>query len=104
MLPSKNRLPSRPFLKGRRLAGESFLVVIRPTDRKNSRFGVVVGKSVFKKSVPRNRLKRIIKKYLAANLSSVKSGRDVLLIARPPIGKKSEPEIAEELKALIKKM
>ncbi|MBI5147578.1 MAG: ribonuclease P protein component [Parcubacteria group bacterium] len=104
MLPSKNRLPSRPFLKGRRLVGESFAFVVRPTDRPESRFGIVVGKSVFKKSTARNRLKRIIRKRLAENLRLMKGGRDALLIVKPPIAEKSEGEIAGELKAFLLKI
>ncbi len=104
MLPSKNRLPSRPFLKGRRLVGESFAAVVRATGGTDSRFGVVVGKNVFKKSTARNRLKRIIKKHLVANLPLIKRSRDILIITKPSIGKKTELEIAEELKSFIKKI
>ncbi len=60
------------------------VLVAFPSQGENSRFGVAAGKTVGK-AVIRNRAKRLLRNALLPLLPVVKSGWDVVIIARKPM-------------------
>lgn len=71
-------------------------------DRHVSRLGTVVSKKVAGNAVERNRLRRLLKETF--RLSQVEPGIDVVIVARPPAGGKSNAELMEVLYGMWRKL
>jgi ribonuclease P protein component len=68
----------------------------------HSRFGFVVSKRLGK-AVQRNKVKRRMREATRLRIPKIKSGFDLVLIARRPIAQASYQEIEHTLEHLIKK-
>ncbi len=122
MLPSRYRLREKSdfarVLKNGKSRGSQFLA-IRTLPRKNlspvrsgvrfisndcpvSRLGFVVGKKTFKKASQRNRIKRKLREATRPNLPLIKTGQDLIFIARGGLEKKNSKEIKEMILYLLK--
>jgi ribonuclease P protein component len=66
-------------------------------------FGIIVSKSVLRKSTERNRIKRIIRNFIAMNLKNIKNGKKVLIMVKTGLQNKSKQEIEQELGFLFRK-
>ncbi len=87
MLSSANRLRKETdikalFAKGKGVFDGVVGVKFRANGLPDSRFAVVVGHTVSKESVTRNRVKRRLREALRARLSLIKPGFDVMLLVR----------------------
>jgi len=67
-----------------------------------SRFGISAGKKVGK-SVVRNRVTRLIREAIRRNVSKIKPGRDIIILARAGSGEISLAAAEESLAYLINK-
>lgn len=108
MLPKNYRLRlkndfDRLFKEGK-FAGQVFFTLgFIKNKMANSRFAVIVGKKVSKKAVTRNSIKRKAVEAIRLNLSQIKSGFDMVFIAKPEIQGKKYKEIEETIKSLLKR-
>lgn len=90
------------FKRGKTLDNKLLFLKLRKNDLGNSRFGFAIGTKISKKAVIRNRLKRQLREIVRKNLSDVKPGFDVIIIAKPEIINKNYQEIKNDLERLLK--
>ena len=62
-----------------------FIVKAKPAVKKDSRYGLVAAKRIFKLAVARNRAKRLLRDWIAFNEHLMKPNMDYIFIARPSI-------------------
>lgn len=108
-LSQKNRLSTQDFAKIKNKSGlwarESCLSVKSVKNNlQESRFGVVIGSSVSKKAVLRNKIKRRLKDIIHKNIPNIKSGFDVIVIANPQIKEKSHKELEKILSSALNRI
>lgn len=105
MYPTQNRLPRNQFRAvfetGTRLHTYEMTIISSRTDLKEDRFSVIVGKSVHKHAVVRNRIKRLIRESLHRLLSHLRSGYDIVVITKRDISGKKQEEVENEMKKLF---
>jgi ribonuclease P protein component len=68
----------------------------------NSRFGFVVSLKISKRAVIRNKIKRQLREIVRENLLNIKSGFDIVIIAKPEIVDKNYQNIKNDLENLFK--
>ncbi|MDZ7686760.1 MAG: ribonuclease P protein component [Gammaproteobacteria bacterium] len=85
-----------------RIHTREFLMLAADNERDVSRLGTVVSKKVAGNAVERNRMRRLLKETF--RLSRVDSGVDVVFVARPPAGGKSNTELTEVLYGMWRKL
>ncbi len=109
MLAGPNRLTKKKdfgvvFKKGKKYEFTPFRAYLRT--KKNvfpeSRFGFIVSKKISKKAVVRNKIKRKMREAIKNNLSGIKKGFDVVIIALPGI-EDNPRDIDEFLMTLVRK-
>jgi len=108
MLAKKNRLKKARdfrniFKRGRLIRGQTFDLRWAANEKNTCRFGFSVGISVSGKAVIRNKTKRMLNGSIQPLLDEIKSGYDILIIAKPKIIEKSKEEIAKNVEEIIKK-
>jgi len=104
MLSKTNRLPSKTEMKkSNKISSRLFLLRFKRNFLNISRFGIVVSKDVSKKSVERNRIKRLLRRCVKENLPKIKEGIDFLIIAKREIIKESFDQIVSEFYKTLKK-
>ncbi|MCB9030504.1 MAG: ribonuclease P protein component [Deltaproteobacteria bacterium] len=86
-LSSNRRLKKRrEYLEiqadGKKLYSKQFLIIVKKSERTDSRIGVTVTKKVDKRAVGRNRIKRRIKEIFRLNQFRLNGIFDILIIAR----------------------
>lgn len=59
------------------------LLKAKPIRAQSSRFGVVISKSVAKRAVERNRMRRLLVEALRERQNSLRSSFDIILVALP---------------------
>jgi len=101
------RLTGSTDFKRVRRSGKSYahplvVLVVLPAAEKQTRFGIIAGRSVGK-AVHRNRAKRMLREALRALLPNIQPGWNVILIARTPILTAKLTEIQETLRQLFAK-
>ncbi|MCH8244579.1 ribonuclease P protein component [Patescibacteria group bacterium] len=104
-LPAEKRLKLardfRAVSRSQRSVKEGKLLFKAKASQKNlSRFGIVVSKSVAKKAVDRNRLRRLLSEALRAQQDSFKSPYDIVLVALPGFSLKD----LHEAQSIIEKL
>lgn len=107
MLPKAYRLTaSRDFARVRRYgrtAGSPLLALyVLPNRTGEVRVGFSVSKKVGK-AVVRNRVKRLMREAVRHELSELRSGQDLVFIARPAAAAATYPEIIETADFLLRK-
>lgn len=108
MLPQKNRLKKakeieRVFKKGK-LCKEGFLFFRFIENSSHvSRFGFMVGQKVSKKAVERNKIKRRMRAVVKKELSNIRPGFDVVLVALKGLEKKGFKEIESLIKDVVQR-
>jgi len=108
MLPAINRLKKkkdfeRVFKKGKWLKEDFLICRIMENKQKNSRFGIIVGKSVAKKSSLRNTIKRRLRALARTKLTKIKRGVDVVLTVCPGLEKKDFWELEEIINKIFRR-
>lgn len=96
MFKKKFRLPPNGLKAEKSFVSPFYVLKVAQNDRPGPRIGIVVSKSVSKKAVVRNKIKRKIRAYLEENIKN-NDGRDFLFIF------KKEPEDYEEVYKQIEK-
>lgn len=69
-----------------------------------ARVGFIVGQKIAKKSVERNRIKRVLSEIARLYVYNIKSGVDLIFLPTAEINSKSFIEIKEEIETLLKKI
>lgn len=90
------------FKKGKTRAGKLVFLKILKNNLDDNRFGIVVSKKISKKAVNRNKIKRRLKEIIRQ--INIKSGFDIVIVAKPEILDKKYQEIKDELEELLKKL
>lgn len=108
MLPQRFRLRrSREFARVRRAgrsAGTSLLVLyVLPRRSPQARVGFSVSKRVGN-AVVRNRVKRHMREAIRLHLPQLRSGQDLVLIARPSAAAARHQQVVESVTYLLRKM
>jgi ribonuclease P protein component len=108
MLPKQHRLlRSRDFARvrrrGRSASGPLFAVYVLPVRSSDIRVGFSVSKKVGK-AVVRNRVKRRLREAVRRELPSLRTGMDVVVIARPAAAVASYWEIADAVSAALRRV
>jgi ribonuclease P protein component len=85
---------------GKTYAHRLVVLIARKNDAGRSRVGVAAGRTVGN-AVRRNRAKRLLRAAMQSLVSSVLSGWDVVLIARPPLVSSSCAEVRGVLVTLL---
>ena len=77
----KNSEFQRIYKKGRYKAGKHIVMYVLPNKKEINRIGITTGKR-FGNSVQRNRMKRIIRESYRLSREKMKSGYDIIFVAR----------------------
>ena len=107
MNPSDERFPKTVRLRRRkeflgvqrsphRLVTQHFIVYARPTGDRDTRIGITVSRKVGR-AHQRNRVKRLVREVFRMNRSTVPSGLDAVLVARPGRGLPDFGEVEAQL-------
>lgn len=96
-LPSTVRLQHSQFLKK-----QLFAVKYASNSLDVSRFGFIVRKTVDKRSVVRNRIKRVFRSCIEEQLPNIIPGQDMLFFLEKGIMDKSRDELCQLLRQSLK--
>lgn len=91
------------FKKGKNLDSEFLFLKLRKNGSEISRFGFILSKKISKNAAVRNKIKRRLREIIRKELGNIKSGFDIVIVAKPKIVGKDYLEIREEVGGLIKK-
>ena len=108
MLPLKNRLKKgkdfqRVFDRGKSINSDLISVRFLANRTDNMRVGFIVSQKVSKTAVLRNKIKRMLRDIMRANIVGAKEGFDMIIIAKSKISKVQPEEVNEVLKVLLKR-
>lgn len=106
--PKRLRLRSQDEFKAvfqhyQRLSESSFAAAIRPNNLDHARLGLSIAKRHIKRSVDRNRLKRVIRetfRHRQANLASL----DIVVMVKYPIADLTKAEVNACIQRLLQKV
>jgi ribonuclease P protein component len=109
MLKKTNRLTKtkdidQVFKKGKSFFGKTVGFKIANNDLGYNRINFIVSTKISKKAVIRNRVKRQLRAIIEIEMKKMVSGKDLIIIALPPIVNLSFSEINLELQASLKKI
>lgn len=90
------------YKRGRSFSNNLLVLYTYRNKKGVNRLGISISKRVGK-SVERNRIKRLIKEICRLNIENIKTGYDLVFIARNLSNGKSYAEIDNSIKNLIKK-
>lgn len=104
MLKKKNRLGKiKKTRQSKFFASPNFNVRISENKEKETRFGVVVSKKTSKKAVLRNKTKRVIRDIIKTHLNNILKGKDIIIVSKKKLNKKTRKEAEVELLDVFKK-
>lgn len=102
MLKKNLRLLGPVSKKSKVLFAPEFDIKYEENGSEKNKFGFIVSKKIDKRAVVRNRIKRIVRKAVEENLSSIKTGHNFLFILKINAVEKEKKEIEKRLIALLK--
>lgn len=104
MLKRKFRIPRGiRFNDSRLFSSPLFTIKVRENGLSFNRFAVVASKRIDKKAVVRNRIKRLINSCIEELYKDLKSGRDMIFIAKKGAIGKKRTEFCSEIKHNLEK-
>ena len=108
MLPKIHRLRlkndfDRIFKQGKFVSQRFFTLCFTANNLSVSRFGLVVPKKVSKSAVVRNSIKRKVSEIIRLNLAGIRTGFDLVFVAKPESKGKKYEELAEEMLKIMKR-
>ena len=94
------------FKKAKGFSASSNCLILKSlnNDLKISRFAFVISTKIDKRATKRNLVKRRLREIIRLNLKNMKSGYDILIIAKKGIVEKSYQELEKELSYLLKRI
>ncbi len=103
----KFRLTRSEDFKRVRRSGKSYahpllVLVVQSADEGQLHVGVAASRGMGS-AVQRNRAKRLLREAVRTLLPSIAPGREILLIARPPLLACKTPEVREALQTLLRR-
>jgi len=105
MLPKKHRLPAylipEVLKKGDCLQSLDFNVFVLPNTEKIIRLAIIVPLRTSKSAVKRNRIKRLFKETIKANLNKMKEGGDLIFLIKNKVLGKSFWEIKKATETFL---
>lgn len=102
MLSKQYRLPSRVRLSQSRFyKTSSWSVKIAPNDIDHSRYGFLVRKTVDKRSVVRNRIRRVFRACIEELQTNISPGNDMLFFLEKSIMTKHQQELRIEIQSFL---
>ncbi len=106
-MQSRFRLTRSEDFKRVRRSGKSYahpllVLIVQACDEGQLHVGVTASRGLGT-AVKRNRAKRLLREALREILPSLAPGRDILLVARPPILSCKSPEVREALLTLVRR-
>ncbi len=102
MLKKINRLPAGQKLKNTSFFKTTFFNLrIAKNNIANNRFGFVVKKSIDKRAVVRNRVRRVFRSCIEEMLGKINTGHDMLFVLEKGIIDKEREEVFSEIKKLF---
>lgn len=99
----KNTLFLRVYSKGTSQVNRTLAVYVLPDRKKISRLGITVSKKIGC-AVVRNRVKRLIKESYRLNEQNIKSGQNIVVVARKTAATADFKTVNGALLHLLKKM
>jgi ribonuclease P protein component len=103
MLNKLYRLPaSAKFRKANLYKSSNFSLRIVDNNLENSRFGFIVKKTVDKRAVIRNRIRRVFRSCIEEMLESIQSGHDMLFSLEKGIIDEKQEIVCLEIQTLLK--
>lgn len=90
------------FKKGKNLDSEFLFLKLRKNDLEISRFGFILSKKISKNATVRNKIKRRLREVVRKELGNIKSGFDIIIVAKPRIVGKDYLEIREGVGGLLR--
>lgn len=98
MLARKFRLPaSTVFKNSHTIREDMFTVKFQKNNLSYDRFGFVVAKTIDKRAVVRNSLKRIVRGHIEKEYLTMEKGVDTLFILRPAIKSMPKEQVHREI-------
>jgi ribonuclease P protein component len=100
MLPKRNRLKKKAdfkkvFKKGKSCKNKYLFLKKVENNLNQSRFGFLISKKNFRKSVQRNKIKRRLSDLIKTELPKIKGGLDIIIIPKADLETKNFKEIRE---------
>jgi ribonuclease P protein component len=103
MLKKKYRLPAGAILtRPTFYNSQSIKLKVAGNNEAVSRFGFIVSKKIDKRSVARNRAKRVVRSCVEELLSKIDDKYDMLFIVQKNAVARKRHEICNEIEALLK--
>jgi ribonuclease P protein component len=104
VLNKKNRLPLKNKVNAiNTITSSLFTLKIAKNDNKDKRFAIIIGKTVDKRAVHRNGLRRKFSEAIGNILEQILPGFDFLIIVKKQALLREETELREELINILKK-
>ncbi|MBI5037502.1 MAG: ribonuclease P protein component [Candidatus Kerfeldbacteria bacterium] len=106
MLPRPLRIARRAdwdrlHRRGVAVHSRALVMKFQETHRPHTRFGFIVGVKVSKQATVRNQVKRRLRAFVAAERPTVKSGYDIIFIARTPSATMSASLLQQTVRTLL---
>lgn len=89
---------------GRRISSPLFQLLVRPSGRAHPRFVLVAARTVDKRAVVRNRLRRRAREYLRKNMAGLPPGLDIAVIIKKEAASASRNEFYEDLRQTVSRI
>ena len=89
---------------GRRVFSPLFQLVMRPSTFPDPRFVIVAGRTVDKRAVVRNRLRRRVREYIRTHLVQIAPARDVGIIIKKEAAAASRNDFYDALKQILSRV
>lgn len=108
MLPKAHRLSKKKdfelvLKKGKGFRADFLVLEKNKNNLNQTRFGFIVGRKISKKATLRNKIKRRLRRIVQMKLSEIKTGWDIVLIARPGLENKNFREMEIILNKVLKR-
>lgn len=87
----------RVFRRGRSLNSELFQIKFLPIEIDISKFAIIAGSKVSKKAAVRNKIKRRLSEIIRLNISKIKQGFLVVVVAKPKTADREFKHLREDL-------